>query len=367
MTRSSKQNRAVRLTVAVLATFFISMIGLATSASAQGKELSLADILIALRSKKAVIDEKNKILADAVKQRGITFELTPEIEKELGTTGARPELISAIRERSPKPKKDPVAEVAATLAEPKPVVVEPVAKAVPPPPDFAFYRERASKALKANDLDAALIELDKAAGFKPGEASLFADRGLIHLRREQNEAAIEQFSKAIEANPKDAQSFFNRGMVKERLGKSLDALTDYQQAAELNPTDDAAAASVVRLKKSQADATAAETVRIEAERKAAERAKTPLVFAVGPLNAYATRLSMPVYPEYEKRMRTQGTVTVLIGLDMAGNITSAKAIDGPKQLWAAAETAAKFSKFKPVERDGKAVMASGSITYKFVL
>ncbi|MEQ1643554.1 MAG: hypothetical protein ABL959_08950, partial [Pyrinomonadaceae bacterium] len=205
MTRSSKQDRAVRLMLAVLATFFISMIGFATSAAAQGKELSLADILIALRSKKAVIDEKNKILADAVKQRGITFALTPEIEKELGTTGARPELISAIRERSPKPKKDPVAEVAATLAEPKPVVPEPV-KAVPPPLDFAFYRDRASKAIKANDFDAALIELDKASEFKPAESSLFADRGIIHLRRDQNDAALEQFSKAIDANPKDAQS-----------------------------------------------------------------------------------------------------------------------------------------------------------------
>ncbi len=343
------------------------MIGFATSAAAQGKELSLADILIALRSKKAVIDEKNKILADAVKQRGITFELTPEIEKELGTTGARPELISAIRERSPKPKKDPVAEVASTLAEPKRVVAEPVVKADPPPPDFAFYRERASKAIKANDLDAALIELDKAAQFSPAESSLFADRGIIHLRREQNEAALEQFSKAIDANPKDAQSFFNRGMVKERLAKAADALPDYERASQLDPTDESAASSVSRLKKVQADAEAAEAVRLEAERRATERAKTPTVFAVGPLNTYATRLSMPIYPPLEKRMGTQGTVTVLIGLDTKGTITSAKAIGGPKQLWAAAETAAKNSKFKPVEREGKPVLASGSINYKFSL
>ena len=70
MNRSLKQNRTVRLTVAIFATILISMVGLATTAAAQGKELSLADILIGLRSKKAVIDEKNKILADAVKQAG---------------------------------------------------------------------------------------------------------------------------------------------------------------------------------------------------------------------------------------------------------------------------------------------------------
>src|ERR1700755_1932496 len=62
-------------------------------------QLSLADILIALRSKKADIGEKNKILADAVKQRGITFSLTPEIEKELDGTGAANDLIAAIREK----------------------------------------------------------------------------------------------------------------------------------------------------------------------------------------------------------------------------------------------------------------------------
>ncbi|MBK6722278.1 MAG: TonB family protein [Acidobacteria bacterium] len=366
MNRSLKQNRTVRLTVAIFATILISMVGLVATAAAQGKELSLADILIGLRSKKAVIDEKNKILADAVKQRGITFELTPEIEKELGTTGARPELISAIRERSPK-KKDPVTEVAAKLSEPKPVVPEPVVKTAPPPPDFAFYRDRASKSIKANDFDAALIDLDKAAQFKPTESSLFADRGIIHLRREQNEAALEQFSKAIEADPKDAQSFFNRGMVKERLGKTSEALPDYEKASELNSGDEASSSSVARLKKSLADAAAAEAAKAEAARIAAERAKTPLVISVGPLNAYATRLTMPVYPAYEKRMRVQGTVTVMIGLDTNGNITSAKAIGGPKQLWNAAETAAKFSKFKPIERDGKPVVASGSIAYKFSL
>src|SRR3954470_8147867 len=66
----------------------------------QGRQLSLADILIALRSKKAEIDEKNRILADAVKERGITFALTPEIEKELDSTGARMDLIAAIRSKA---------------------------------------------------------------------------------------------------------------------------------------------------------------------------------------------------------------------------------------------------------------------------
>ena len=367
MIRTSIRRRNIRVAAAMLTAFFLGLVGFATNAVAQGRELSLADILIALRSKKAVIEEKNKLLADAVKERGITFALTPEIEKELGSTGARPDLISAIRDKNPKPKKDPMAEVAATLAEPKTVAVDPPIKPVLAPPDFGFYRDRATKALKANELDAALIDLDKAAEFKPGEASLFADRGLIHLRREQNEAALEQFSKAVEANPKDFWSYFNRGMVKERLGKTVDALLDYEKAFDLDPTDESAKTAVERLRKVQADAAIAEAARIEADRKAAERAKVPLVISVGALNSYATRLAMPAYPPHERKMRTQGTVTVLISLDTEGKVTSVKAVDGPKQLWAAAEYAAKASKFKPVEREGKPIAASGSISYKFTM
>src|SRR3954467_64992 len=69
-----------------------------------GRELSLADVLIALRSKKADISEKNKLIADAIKQRGITFSLTPEIEKELDGTGAATDLIAAIRQKMPSPQ-----------------------------------------------------------------------------------------------------------------------------------------------------------------------------------------------------------------------------------------------------------------------
>ncbi|MEO6052158.1 MAG: hypothetical protein ABIP78_12625 [Pyrinomonadaceae bacterium] len=50
--------------------------------------MSLADILIALRSKKATLPDRNKILTDAVQTKGTTFSMTPEIEKELAGTGA---------------------------------------------------------------------------------------------------------------------------------------------------------------------------------------------------------------------------------------------------------------------------------------
>src|SRR5437870_13489818 len=102
-------------------------------AFAQNRQLSLADILIALRSKKAAPDEKNRLLTEAVKDRGITFSLTPEIEKELGTTGAARYLLDAIRQ-----KMSAVSEPAA--GQPKPQVTQIAAvipKPTPTPLDYA--------------------------------------------------------------------------------------------------------------------------------------------------------------------------------------------------------------------------------------
>ena len=343
--------------------FIIFVSGVLYHVAAQGRELSLADILIALRSKKAVIEEKNKILVGAVKERGITFTLTPEIEKELGNTGARIELIAAIRDRAPKPKTE--------SGEPVQTEVQsPVVKS-PPPPDFAFYRSRATQEMTANNLDAAMSDLDKAIELKPGDAGSYVDKGIIFTRRENYGAAIEQYSKAIELNPNYALAFYNRGTVKEKLGKTEEALADYQKSSDLDPTNELAKSTITRLKLVLAEAEAAANARA-AEKAAedarlAEAAKRPLVINAGALNPYAIKLVMPLYTANDKRMGIQGKVTVSIKLDEVGKVVSAKAMDGPKQLWNAAETAIKQTKFKPVMLDGKPIAATGSITFNFTL
>jgi hypothetical protein len=67
---------------------------------AQGGQLSLADILIALRSKKVTLIDRNRILTEAINSRGTTFTLTPEIEKELAGGGADAGLLNSIRQRA---------------------------------------------------------------------------------------------------------------------------------------------------------------------------------------------------------------------------------------------------------------------------
>jgi len=139
-------------------------------------QLSLADVLIALRSKKAEIGEKNKILTEAVRQRGITFSLTPEIEKELDGTGAANDLIAAIREKMPAPP--PVQ----TVAKMTPTEVKPVE-------DFAFFRNRANGELKDGKADAAIADLEKAIALDPKDAGVRHDRALLLAQKNDLDAA----------------------------------------------------------------------------------------------------------------------------------------------------------------------------------
>src|SRR5439155_9424865 len=89
--RNSKTRMFAAAAIAVMICVF------SVSTFAQQSQLSLADFLIGLRSKKVTLEERNKILTEAAKVRGVTFALTPEIEKELENTGADKNLITAIR------------------------------------------------------------------------------------------------------------------------------------------------------------------------------------------------------------------------------------------------------------------------------
>lgn len=349
----------------VLALIVLTLIAGSQTAFGQTRALSLADILIALRSKKALPDEKNKILADAVKERGITFTLTSEIEKELDSTGAQTPLIAAIREKNPP--KPVVSAVQPVIKAP-----EPVAKPVPPPPDFAFYRTRATEALKANDFDTAMADLNKAAELKPTAASVYADRGLINMRKEQYDASVEQFNKAVELDPSDSLSFFYIGTIKERQGRTDEAITAFERSAALNPNDELSKNAAARLTKVRSDALAATEAAAAAKaapvetKPVAEPTKAPAVVTLGALNAYAINLAKPAYPSYERRFGGDVTVVAQVTLDVEGKITSIKQLEGPKSMWIATETAIKNSTFKPVVMaDGKPTAAIGTLTYRF--
>src|SRR5688572_6290389 len=130
-----KMTRLSNLPLVLLVSLILSLTFVLPNVRAQQQQLGLADIIIALRSNKVTLAERNEILTGAVKERGITFELTPQIEKELENTGADKTLIEAIRQKTVVVKITPT-------PLPKPT---PAATPAPTPvqQDFAFYKKQA--------------------------------------------------------------------------------------------------------------------------------------------------------------------------------------------------------------------------------
>jgi TonB family protein len=316
-------------------------------APAQSPQLSLADLLIGLRSKKVALPERNTILTEAVRQRGVTFSITPEIEKELETTGATPTLLEAIRQKAPKPV------VAAT---PKPTPVP-----TPTPPDFSFYQNRADLNAGKGEYALALPDYDKSLELKADNQVAYLNRGRTHLGLKSYDLSVKDFSKAVELNPKDSVAFLNRGLAYEKLGDASKAMADYQKAIDLDASNETAKTNLKRLQDAQFAAAAAE---------AAKNAPPPppeFVYLGNLTSANAVRMITPTYALTAQRANVEGKVSVDVELDENGEVISAKATTGHQMLRGAAEDAAKRSKFKPGMYNNRPIKAKAVIVYNFSL
>lgn len=340
--------KTYRFSFKTFAASFAIMMTLATvTAFAQNPPLSLADLIIGLRSKKVTIEERNKILTSAVNERGVTFTTTPDIEKELASTGADAGLIAAVR------LKGQPAKPAAT----------PVPVATPPPPDAAFFQTRGDANVEKGAFDAAFNDYSKAVEMKGDDANLFIKRGRTLATLKSYDRSVKDFDKAIELSPKTAVAFLNRGSSYEKLGDVKQALADYTKAAELDAANATAKGEAKRLQ-DQFD-------KEEEAKRAAERAKVvvkPEFVHLGAIsNANAVRFAMPNYPTGARQSRVEGKVVVEVELDEEGNVVNAKATSGHAMLRQSAEDAVKKSKFKPALFNGEPIRAKGVVTYNFTL
>jgi TonB family protein len=339
----------------LLMTFLLSLTVFPQTAQPPQAQLSLADILIGLRSKKVTLPERNTLLTDAVKKRGVTFSLTPEIEKELENTGADKSFVEAIRQKIQKVDA-PVAAVMKSAA----VSVA----ASTPAPDFAFYRKRADDYVIKGSLDLAVIDYSKAIELNPKDVSSYFSRARAYSSKKEFKLAAADYDKTIELNPKDSTAYFSRGESYEKMGNSQKAIGDYQKAVDLDANNESAKINLQRIQAEQARILQEQKQKEEAANPAAIPA-TPQSVELGQLNSIAVKLAVPVYPEMAQKMNVEGTVTVLISLDEEGKVISAKAVSGQKILRAAAEDAARKSKFKPAMFNNQPIKATGFINYNF--
>ena len=349
--------RKYLLSFLLLTSFVVSMTVVFQTAHAAPPQLSLADILIALRSKKATLPERNQILTSAVAERGITFTLTPEIEKELQNTGADNSLIAAIRQKS-------MAAVAA-LVPPKPappVVVTP--QPTPTPLDAVFYKKRGSSYVAKGEFDLAVVDLDKVIEMKGDDASTYLHRGIAYLAKNRPDLAIGDFNRTVELDPTNAAAYLNRGNSYEKSGNIPKAIGDYQKTLDLDSNNEAAKTSLQKL---QAVQTKPEPKPVVPDNppSGVPPAAPPEIVNVGQFNN-AIKLAMPTYPPMAKQMNIQGKVIVQITLDEEGKVVAVKATSGPNPLRAVSEDAARKSKFNAVRVGDKAVKATGYVVFNFV-
>ena len=357
----------------LLTALLLSLTAFAQFGLAQQAQLSLADILIGLRSKKVTLVERNQLLSGAVRERGITFGLTPEIETELTSGGANGELIEAIRQKSPKPK---VVATPAPIPLPAPIPVAVAATPTPAPtPDFAFYRRRADENNFKGEFVLAVNDYNKAIELNPNDDLAFLNRARTFSNQKNYDAAIADYTKAIELNPKESMAYFNRADAHEKKGNVQQAVNDYQKSSELDASNEAAKNNLKRLQEPPAKALPEPKKPETPVAPEPKKQETPTVTAsdnapktveLGQLNNFAVKLAVPVYPDIAKKLNAQGKVTIQITLDEEGKVVSAKAISGNSLLRAAGEDAARRSKFKPTLIGNQPVKANGFIVYNFV-
>lgn len=354
------------LAVFILTPMFFSLIIFLQSASAQQSQLSLVDIVTVLKSKKATQAEKNQLLSEGVKQRGVTFAINADLEKELRAAGADDLLMAAIREKSPVIK-------VSTVPQPK---IEPSPVATPKPVDYTVYQNRANANFVMGEYDAAINDYNKAIELNPKESTIYFSRALAHFNNKSFTPAIADFDKVIELDPKEAMAYFKRGNALEKTGNFDKALADYQKTVELDPDNEFAKAALQKLQASIPKPTTNAPVKTVVQNKETvspnnavktptETAPTNEIGNFGALNRFASKLAMPVYPQIERVRNTEGLVMVEITLDEEGKVVSAKAVSGPKGLRGAAEDAVRRSKFAPVKVGDKSVKATGFINFNF--
>lgn len=347
--------------------FSLAFVGQDSHAQQQAK-LSLSDILIALRSKKVTLAERNQIVTEAVKQRGITFVLTPEIEKELEAAGADKTLLEAIRAQSP---------AAQPTATPTPTPA-PTPAPTPKPPDWQTFQNQANDAFVKGDFNAAIAGYGKVIALNSKEPSPYMNRGMAFYNQKNYDSAIYDFSKAIELNPQDSTVYFKRGETFEKIGKVQNALEDYQKAVELEADNELAKTSIARLQAQQrkivigqpkAEKTEKNNEKTEKPEKTEKTESTvknsETIVEIGSLKDIAIKLAVPIYPAYERMRRSEGVVTVLVTLDENGKVIEATATSGPKTLRQFAEDAVKKSKFNPAKVNDQPVKVRGYVAYNF--
>jgi tetratricopeptide (TPR) repeat protein len=110
------------------------------------------------------------------------------------------------------------------------------------PHDFrAYYNRGITTAMLGNQVEA-IADYNKALSIIPHnlqslQADIYNDRGLARLELADLQAAMLDFDKAIRLNAKDYRAYFNRACACTRTGDISGAVRDFSEVIRLNPSN----------------------------------------------------------------------------------------------------------------------------------
>lgn len=200
--------------------------------------LSLDNIFKALRSEKATMAQKNQLLIKGVKERGISFALTAELEEELNEQGANKNLIEAISRESEELLKMPYyyreraddfrlrksyAEAIANYNKTIEINSE----------DRVAYNNRGHVYQELKKYDEALADFSRVIELDPTDRNGYNNRGVIYYLQNEFQKAIEDFTRAVEIDPNFAEAYTNRANAFQMMGQLKSAENDRRQAARI--------------------------------------------------------------------------------------------------------------------------------------
>lgn len=103
-------------------------------------------------------------------------------------------------------------------------------------PDYAnAYNNRGNIKLKQKDYDGAVADYNRAIGLNGLFVEAHFNRGIAKENIGDLTGAIEDFNRAIALNSEYGDAYFRRGSVKERLGDYAGALSDFDRVIEIDP------------------------------------------------------------------------------------------------------------------------------------
>ncbi len=291
-----KPNKSIVLFVCSLFFLSVLLIPLQT-VYMQGREpLTLAMIFTALQSSASGlrVEQKNEFLLKRVKERGVNFDLTPQIESSLKDLGASPELIEAIRLNSINSKSVTTqstvtrsnnapltypqiitalnAKVPNKVYRNKTEVINYLIQAIkvrkidaPLTKDIenlllqsgasqiliktikensvsssgnkevAFYNEQGDRFWEARDYDEAIGSFTKALELEPDNFYSLVSRGFMYYIKNEFDKSLKDYTKAITINSENAFAYYFRGLTYGKAGETIKALADFDRSIRLDP------------------------------------------------------------------------------------------------------------------------------------